>query len=257
MMTSQHRRIARRPRFPRAVTTLGLAMTLVLGAGIGSATAARPDASRPTPVAQAGRTQGAVVSKSHPVTNEVKKAQAALASAAAEIGAGHYLNGRQSLAVVRSQGKAAQVDATALIGKPPTDPESDDPPGPPAVMAVLKLEHSIDTGVVALFDKMTRPKVLSALRRTLASTQNRRTIMLNTVIALPPEGAGADYSDDMPDTLGMFSQEVKAISAALATFKLTSSGKSGLTHALARAKATKTKMQKAFGGGERPSGAAT
>ena len=115
----------------------------------------------------------------------------------------------------------------ALIGAPPTDPESDDLPGPPAVIAVLGLEHRIGMGVVDLFDGMKRPGVVRALRVTLGTTHHRRNVMLDRVIALPAEGARDDYADGMADTLGIYNQEVQKVTTALRTYRLSPSGRVG------------------------------
>ena len=74
--------------------------------------------------------------------------------------------------------------------------------------------------------------------------------MLGTVIALPPEGARADYDDGMADTLGMYPAEENLITTALLAFELTDSARIGLTHLLARVQATDAKVDAVWGGGE-------
>ena len=151
---------------------------------------------------------------------------------------------------VRRQGTQAQLVATALIGAPPTDPESDDLPGPPAVLAVLGLEHRIGMQVVDRFNGMKRFWVVRALRRTLGTTHYRRDIMLDKVIRLPAEGGLDDYADGMADTLGIYTQEVQKVTTALRTYRLSPSGRVGLRRALVRVQATNAKVNRAFGGGE-------
>ncbi len=80
--------------------------------------------------------------------------------------------------------------------------------------------------------------------------QIRRDVVLDAVMALPAAKAD-DYTDGMSDTLGMYASEVKSITTALATFTLSPSATTGLTNALARARATKAKVNRAWGGGER------
>jgi hypothetical protein len=156
-----------------------------------------------------------------------------------------------SLKAVGRHTRLANIQATRLIGAPPTDPESDDPPGPPAVLKALRLDTRITTGSVALFDNQARPRVVRQLRMALSTALVRQEALLDAVIALPPEGAGSDYADGMADTLAMYNRQVKTISNALATFTLSPSGTTGLTKALTRATATKAKVTTAFGGGER------
>jgi hypothetical protein len=123
-------------------------------------------------------------------------------------------------------------------------------PGPPAVLAVLRLEHRIGMQVVDLFDGMKRPGVVSELRRTLWKDHRRRNIMLDKVIKLPAEGARADYADGMADTLGIYKQEVQEVTTALSTYQLSPAGRVGLRRALVRVRATNAKVSRAFGGGE-------
>ena len=104
---------------------------------------------------------------------------------------------------------------------------------------------------MALFDHQTNAKLVHALRLTVQTAQVKRDSVLDPVIALPPEGEGGDYADGMADNLAMYNREVQTIQNALANFTLSQSGVDGLTNALARAKATKAKVTKAFGGGER------
>ena len=70
------------------------------------------------------------------------------------------------------------------------------------------------------------------------------------MIALPAEGDIDSYADLIADKLAIYNQEVKQVTTALATYTLTPAAKTGLTAALARVKATKAKVNKAFGGGE-------
>jgi hypothetical protein len=137
----------------------------------------------------------------------------------------------------------------AQIGKPPRDPESDEPPGPAAVIAVLNLEHRIMMEVPFFNGLRTNP-VIESLRFTLLTTHRLRNAMLSRVIALPVEGAGADYDDDMSDTLDLYTGEVALITRALGLYKLTPAGRVGLTKALARARATQAKVNMRWGDGD-------
>ena len=255
MLTPQHRS-ARHARFPRAVTTLGLALTLGLGLGIGPATAAQSDrapasgtASGTTPVAVAALTSTAAAAPGYKI--EIQAADASLAAAVANLRAGRYVKAMAKLTGVRRHTENANIAAQVLVGRPPADPESDDPPGPPAVIAVTRLDNRITKGAVALFNRRTNLNRVLSLRRTVGVAQQRRDLVLNKVIALPA-GKADDYADSMSDTLGIYSTEVKYITNALATFTLSSSGRTGLTNALARARATNAKVNRVWGGGERP-----
>jgi hypothetical protein len=184
------------------------------------------------------------------VSAPIQRASDALQRAVTQVRAHRYAAARASLETVRIAGRRAQEIATALIGAPPTDPESDDVPGPPAVLAVLRLEHRIGMQVVELFNGQKGWRMVRALRTTLWATHGRRDIMLDKVIALPAEGARADYADGMADTLAIYKQEVTAVTTALETYRLSPSGRIGLQRALVRVKATNLKVNRAFGGGE-------
>jgi hypothetical protein len=184
------------------------------------------------------------------VSVPIQRASAALQRAVTQLRAHRYGEARASLETVRIKGRRAQEIATGLIGAPPTDPESDDVPGPPAVLAVLGLEHRIGIQVVDLFNGQKGQRMVRALRTTLWATHGRRDIMLDKVIQLPAEGARADYADGMADILGTFKQEVTSVTTALKTYRLSPSGRIGLRRALVRVKATNLKVNRAFGGGE-------
>jgi len=177
-------------------------------------------------------------------------AKEALATATTELQAGHPGRAVTALDDLRHQVKLAHRAALDLIGKPPTDPESDEPPGPPAVLAMLALEHRVAMGTVPLFDGQTRTDVVDALHRVLRSTLHRRDVMLDEVLALRPAARG-DYEDGMADTLGQYPKEEQQLTTALATFHLTSSERTALKDALVQVRATEAKITPVFGGGER------
>lgn len=185
-----------------------------------------------------------------PVATPIAQARAALAAAKVQVQKHQNVKAVASLTTLRINVAKAHQAGMAQIGKPPADPESDDPPGPPSVIAVLNMEHAVGNGVVAMFNGTKKHTVLHALRDTLYGTHVTRDKMLHRVIALPPEGAGADYSDDMSDTTGLYANEVNVVTAALKTYVLTPGGRVGLTNALTRVRATKATFDKAFGGGE-------
>lgn len=237
MLNHQPRAHGRSRRPLGAATAFALMLTVAVGVGAGPATAES--------------TQSAATAKA--ATTHIQRADAALAHAGSSIRAGRYTLAVRNLLSVRAQTSAANVQAKALIGAPPTDPESDDPPGPPAVLAALKLDSRISNGSVALFkNQQARPRLIQNLRLAVKTAQIRQDALLDAVIALPPEGAGSDYADSMADTLAMYTRQVSTISTALNSYTLSPAGTTGLTNALTRAKATQAKVNRAFGGGERP-----
>jgi hypothetical protein len=184
------------------------------------------------------------------VATPIQRARAALAKTEDQLTLHRYGKALDSLQVLRRNVVKANKAATEQIGLPPTDPESDDPPGPPSVFAVLKLDHRVTMRLVPRFDALSRIDVVSSINSTLTRTHGRRDNMLDAVIALPAEGARGDYDDGMSDTLGMYPAEEKLISSALQNDALIDSAHTGLTNALARVQATDAKVNVVWGGGE-------
>jgi hypothetical protein len=180
----------------------------------------------------------------------IRETQKAFALAKKEIKAHRYGKAVSALQLVRDEGIKAHVAAIAQIGLPPSDPEEDVPPGPVSVIAVLELDHKIGVGAVPLFRGMRNRKVVAALRSALWSIHTKRDQMVDEVVALDPEGDGADYVDDMTDMVVTFKSEVKSILTALDRYALSRAGRRGLKRALIRVRATQAKMKKAFGGGD-------
>jgi hypothetical protein len=219
------------------VALAGLTASAGQAADRGGKIAARPAVLSPTVAA------AAVL----PWSTPIRRAKAALGQAETFFAQHRYGKGLTALLTLRRTSGNAHRVAIAQIGKPPTDPESDDLPGPPAVLAVVNLDHRIAVRIAALFNRMRRADVVTSLRYTLALTQQRRSQMLDVVIALDPEGERADYADGMADTIPAFTGEVDAIQKGLNTYVLTASGRAGLTAALARAVATRDEVTLVFG----------
>jgi hypothetical protein len=231
-MTAQARS-PRTLRFSRSLVGLGVAAALTLGTGMDTATAAGP----PAPSAK-------------PVTH-LSAADSYVVKAVRDIRARHYYRARAELAAARSHITQANAQARALIGRPPRDPESDDLPGPPAVIAVLGLDSRVTARLLPLFNALNNPKTVAALGATVATAQIRRDTVLNPVFALPPEGDADAYADGLTDTLPVYGREVASIAHALAAFHLSPPARPMLDAALARARATTARMNAAYGGGER------
>jgi hypothetical protein len=184
------------------------------------------------------------------VATPIQNAKSALAKTQDRLAARRYARALDSLAVLRRNVTKANNAAKAQIGLPPADPESDDPPGPPCVFAVLKLDDRITMRLVPRYDGLRRSDVVSSLNSTLRRTHGRRDSMLDAVIGLPAEGARADFDDGMADTLAMYPAEETLISGALENDALIASAQTGLTNALARVHATEDKANGVWGGGE-------
>ena len=184
------------------------------------------------------------------VATPINQARAALTKAEDQVAHKRYRKALDSLRGLRRNVVRANNAATGQIGLPPTDPESDDPPGPPAVFAVLKLDHRITMVLTPLYDGLGRLDVVSSLNSTLRRTHGRRDSMLDAVIALPAEGDRADYDDGMADTLTVYPSEEELITAALQGDELINTARTGLTNALARVQATDKKVGAVWGGGE-------
>jgi hypothetical protein len=201
-------------------------------------------------IADLAETKYGLAARRKPASTPLTRARAALATAKLRLERGQYTKSLVSLKALRDNLGRAHRAAMAQIGKPPQDPESDEPPGPAAVMAVLNLEHRIMMESVPFLDSMKTSAVIESLRSTLLTTHRLRNAMLSRVIALPAEGAGGDYDDGMSDTLDLYTSEVTLITRALEQYKLTPAASVGLTNALARARATQTKVNMRWGGGE-------
>jgi hypothetical protein len=131
----------------------------------------------------------------------------------------------------------------------PVDPNAETTPGPDSVVAVLTLETTVITSLASLFDAK-QGIVVDGVSPALFGVMNTRDSLVNAVIALDPEGAGAPYGDAMPDILPDFDDEVANFTEALSDDTLSAGGKKVLTAALAQSTRTDTNMNTAFGGGE-------
>jgi len=97
---------------------------------------------------------------------------------------------------------------------------------------------------------LTRTDTVRSLGKKLNLAVACRDVMLAKVIALKP-GARDDYADGLADTLPGYNQELKAMSATLASGDLTSRARGAVTKAQQVVTATQADMERVFGGGER------
>jgi hypothetical protein len=184
------------------------------------------------------------------VSSAITRTGDALARAEARIDDGQSTPAVWALNAVGVNVLRASGAAKRQMNAAPVDPESETTPGPDAVVAVLGLEQEAITRLAGLFDLQTRASVVSGLNAALMIASKQRIKLLNAVIALPAEGAGADYADAMADSLDGYADEVANLTEALAVDRLSPDGRTALTLALNRAKAAQAKINAAFGGGE-------
>jgi hypothetical protein len=238
----------RNPARPPALTLPVLAAALfLLVASVGTASARTLASSQPrsTPPVALIEEDGTPVPTS--VATPISKARAAMTNAVRYTQHHRFRRASLALANVRLYVGKAHTAGMAEIGAPPADPESDVPPGPVSVIAVLGLEHSVVLRSARLFNGLTRAIGLGS---TLSTAMTLRTTMLETIIPLDPEGDGADYADGMADTLPIYTAEVKGVATVLVTGSLTATGRARLKVVLAGSKATRAMVTAAYGGGE-------
>jgi hypothetical protein len=235
-------------------TKLVVPLTLVLGLAVAGPAGAKSVSAAHAPVAHAHAAQAesddAPVLPSR-VANAIRRTQNALDSAESHLDDGEY---SQAITALRSvRGNMYRGDRAARIQLAAPAVDEDAPDGTPApsdsVVAVLGEEHTVITTVAGLFDANSQG-VVDALTHTLYRTLDARDALLNGVIALDPEGAGAAYADAMPDTADQYPDEVANLTEALASDQLSAGGQKVLRPALAQVTATANVFNTAFGGGE-------
>ena len=226
------------------VLVVALAVALVATAAGSAAHVSRMPAS----IAQAAPADDAVVLPTR-VAAAIRRTQNALAKAEEHVDEGEYAKASISLRAVRQNLSRADKAARRQMNAVPADPEAETTPGPDSVIAVLTLDQQAVVTVADLFNGQTGTLVTD-LASTIVTAQTTRDKLLGAITALDPEGAGADYSDGMADTLDGYTDEVANIKEALADDKLSTGGAGALRTALARSNATLAKINTAFGGGE-------
>lgn len=223
-------------RSPRLAWSATLVVGLVLAVGIALLSASGARAADEAPQARAG-------------TTALTRAQTALALALTELDQAHPAKAVAALKTYAQQSRRAHTAAIGLIGKPPTDPESDDPPGPPAILAMLRLDHQATMKLVPRLDRQTKAGVVTGLRRALKATHVQRNRMITQVTGLRPAAAD-DYVDGMSDVLGTFTKEIALIDTGLGGYQLTAVARTSLTETRERVVAADQMMNDAYGGGE-------
>jgi hypothetical protein len=182
------------------------------------------------------------------VANAIRRTERSACKAEEHVDEGEYSQAVVSLRSLRRNmyraDRAARRQMNAVV-----DPEAETTPGPDAVIAVLGLESDVVTTVSGLFDGNSQG-VVDGATHALFRTLNARDRLLDAVIALDPEGAGADYSDGMTDTVDGYTDEVASITDAIGDGQLSPGGGRVLRAALNQVTATSAKVSAAFGAGE-------
>jgi hypothetical protein len=223
-------------------------LLLVLGAGVLSAAPAHAA----VPVAKAAQAaEDDTVVLPGRVAGALRRTQRSLDNAEEHVDEGEYPQAVKSLRAVRRNMYRADKAARRQMNAVPADPEAEDAvtTGPDSVIAVLAMDGTVVQSVSGLFDTNSKG-VVDGLTHALYRTMDARDRLLDAVIALDPEGAGADYSDGMADTVDGYSDEVATLTEALADDQLSAGGRRVLRPALTQSQATQAKVTAAFGGGE-------
>jgi hypothetical protein len=232
--------------------TAPLALVLSLLALSGASTAS---AATHGPVAKAAQEeQSDEVVLPGRVASAIRRTQRSLDNAEEHLDEGEYKQAVVSLRSVRRNmyraDKAARRQMALSAVTPPEDADVEQTTtGPDSVIAVLTLDANVTQSLSGLFDTNSKG-VVDGLTHAMFRTLNARDRLLDAVIALDPEGAGADYADGMADTVGGYADEVATLSEAIADDTLSTGGRKVLTKALAQVQATNAKVTAAFGGGE-------
>jgi hypothetical protein len=237
------------PRF-----ALPLAVTIGLAVAVPSGAMAAPSSSGSSVRATAAQAEDDAPVLPSRVANALRRTDSALTSAESHIDEGEYPQAITALRSVKNNMYRADRAARAQMNAAaPVDPEGEGDDavttGPDSVIAVLGEEHEVVATLAGLFDANSKG-VVDGLSHTLFRTISARDGLLNAVIALDPEGAGADYADGMADTADQYPDEVANLTEALASDTLSAGGRAVLTPALTRVTATANAFATAFGGGE-------
>jgi hypothetical protein len=219
--------------------------TFAVAAGLAVATAAPTSAQASAATGSCAATSRTTDWKSH-----LTAANTAMTKALTNLRHHQYDKATHQLRVMKRQALTANTAASRLIGKPPTDPESDDPPGVTAVLRVSGLDHALTTKLVPLFSDPNGHHVVAPLSKGLNTVVTCRDQMLGKVIALKP-AARDDYVDGLSDTVAVYPKELTALASALAGDGLTPAGRTAIQQAQRVVTATDAAMERVFGGGER------
>lgn len=244
----------RRPitRLRQSVLYGGLVLTM--GAAL-AVTAAGPSKASLSSEGQADRAMSRMAEDDEVVlparvANVINRTDRSLDRAEAAIDDGRRRASLKALRAVRTNVARAYRAGLHQMAAGPADEEAETTPGPDSVVAVLTMDQAAITRQAGLYDQLRRPRVVRKITAALRATLIRRQQLLNAVVRLDPEGAGADYADGMADTVDGYTDEMAGLTDALRFDRLTPAARRGLTMALSRSRAANTKVTTAFGGGE-------
>jgi hypothetical protein len=175
-------------------------------------------------------------------TNAIDKAQD-------HVDDGEYTKAIGSLRAARVNMYRGDRAVARVLAAPPADPEAETTPGVDAAVAFLAAEHHLVVTAAGLFDANSKG-VVDALTHAVFRTLNARDKLLDSIIALDPEGAGAAFADGMADTVADYDDEVANVSDALADDQLSAGGRAVLLKVQQQVTATDAKVNAAWGGGE-------
>ena len=240
-----------------AIRPVGFAVSLALGLGLVTAASAGQLNSGSEPISDhvvtVAEADDEVILPSR-VASAVARTQNALARSTAGVEERRIKAATRSLGALQSDVRraysAAKLQMNAAAAVDPEEEAEGTTAGPDSVVAVLTLDQATITGLAGLFDYVKDPGATASITKSLNAALTRRDQLLNTVIAMDPEGAGADYADGMADTVDGYTDETANLAEALKVDRLTPASTTALTNALARSQATAAKVAAAFGGGE-------
>jgi hypothetical protein len=137
------------------------------------------------------------------------------------------------------------VQATPLPGG-----EEESTAGPDSALAGLNVDQYSVARLTALFDRLHRRPLIRRIAGALAEAQTGRAELIGVLVSLDPEGAGAAYADALADTVPSYTDEVAAVTEALADDHLVPSSRRALLAVLDRSAQAEAQMIAAYGGGE-------
>jgi hypothetical protein len=133
---------------------------------------------------------------------------------------------------------------------PPVGGEEESTAGPDSALAGLNVDQYSITRLAGLFDRLHRVPLIRRIAGALATAQTGRAQLIGVLVVLDPEGAGAPYADALADTVPSYTDEVAAITEALADDHLAPASRRALLKVLERSAQAEAQMTAAFGGGE-------
>ena len=133
---------------------------------------------------------------------------------------------------------------------PPAGGEEESTAGPDSALAGLNVDQYSITRLAGLFDRLNRRPMIRRIAAVLAKAQTGRAQLIGVLVALDPEAAGAPYADALADTVPNYTDEVAAITEALADDHLIPAARRVLQTVLTRSTQAEAQMTAAYGGAD-------